>query len=82
QHDFSLDVLDFDRVYEIMDMPRSIYKTILKNIEFKDAHFNDLPGGDHVYAKAIMAIPAAKMSQEVLPAVPDELRQRVNVVQS
>ena len=29
-----------------------------------------------------MAIPAAKMSQEVLPAVPDELRQRVNVVQS
>lgn len=82
QHDFSLDVLDFDRVYEIMDMPRSIYKTILKNIEFEDADFSDLSGDDHVYAKAIMAIPAEKMSREVLPSVPDELKKQVNVVQS
>lgn len=82
RHKFSLDVLDFERVYEIMDMPRSIYQTILQHIEFKDAHFADLPAGDHVYAKAVMAIPTEKMTNEVLPAVPAVLKERLNVVQS
>lgn len=81
QHDYSLDVLDFDRVYEIMDMPRSIYKGTVKHIEFRDAKFADLPMGDHPYAKMVMAIPAERL-KKIIPTIPESLREHFNVVQS
>lgn len=80
-HNYSLDVLDFDRVYEIMDMPRSIYKGTVKNIEFRDAFFADLPLGDHPYAKMVMAIPAERL-QKIIPTIPEALKAHFNVVQS
>ena len=81
EHDYPLDVLDFDRVYEIMDMPRSIYKSNVKHIEFQDRQFEDLPGGDHHYAKMVMAIPAERLSK-IIPTVPDSIKRQFNVVQS
>lgn len=81
EHDYPLDVLDFEQVYEIMDMPRSIYKTVLKNISFNDRHFADLPAGDHRYAKLVMAIPAERLAK-IIPTVPEEIKQAVDVVQS
>lgn len=80
-HSYSLDVLDFDRVYEIMDMPRSIYKGTVKNIEFVDSKFADLPQGDHQYAKMVMAIPAERL-KKIIPTIPESLKQHFNVVQS
>lgn len=80
-HNYSLDVLDFDRVYEIMDMPRSIYKGTVKHIVFQDINFSDLPMGDHQYAKMVMAIPAERLAK-IIPTVPEEIHQKFNVVQS
>lgn len=80
-HNYSLDVLDFERVYEIMDMPRSIYKGTVKNIEFLDRNFADLPMGDHPYAKMVMAIPAERL-KKIIPTIPDNLKEHFNVVQS
>lgn len=81
EHGYSLDVLDFDRVYEIMDMPRSVYKGTVKHIEFLDRHFADLPMGDHHYAKMVMAIPAERL-KKIIPTIPEEIHQHFNVVQS
>lgn len=81
EHNYSLDILDFERVYEIMDMPRSIYKGTVKNIEFQDRKFADLPKGGHAYAKMVMAIPAERLSK-IIPTVPDSIHQQLNVVQS
>lgn len=81
KHNYPLDVLDFEQVYEIMDMPRSIYKTVLKNIQFADSNFADLPGGDHRYAKMVMAIPAERLAK-IIPTVPEEIKRDLTVVQS
>lgn len=81
EHNYSLDVLDFERVYEIMDMPRSVYKGTVKNIEFLDRHFAELPMGDHPYAKMVMAMPAEKLKQ-IIPTIPNELKMHFSVVQS
>lgn len=74
-----LDVLDFERVYELLDMPRSIYKTVLKNIEFRDTHIAELP--DTTFSKAVMAIPAEQLSQ-IINQLPSELSQHYHAVQS
>lgn len=74
-----LDVLDFDRVYELLDMPRSIYKTVLKNIEFQDRNIADLP--ETTFSKAVMAIPAERLTK-IIQELPTELRQRYHAVQS
>ncbi|WP_251547602.1 Cof-type HAD-IIB family hydrolase [Limosilactobacillus caecicola] len=81
EHDYSLDVLDFNRVYEIMDMPRGLYKGTVKHIEFVDAKFAELPQGDHPYAKMVMAIPAERL-KKIIPTIPVELREYFTVVQS
>lgn len=81
EHHYPLDVLDSDRVYEIMDMPRSIYKGTVKHIEFKDAKFADFPMQGHPYAKMVMAIPAERLSK-IIPTVPEDIHRQLNVVQS
>jgi Cof subfamily protein (haloacid dehalogenase superfamily) len=81
QHDYSLDVLDFERVYEIMEMPRSLYKGTVKHIEFRDANFTDLPMGDHPYAKMVMAMPAEQL-KKIIPTIPESIHDHFNVVQS
>lgn len=74
-----LDVLDFEQVYELADQPRSIYKTILKNIEFQDIASTDLPA--KVFSKAVMAIPAKEL-QPVIKGLPEELKHKYHAVQS
>ncbi|MBU3829831.1 MAG: Cof-type HAD-IIB family hydrolase [Candidatus Limosilactobacillus merdavium] len=74
-----LDVLDYDRVYELSDQPRSIYKTVLKNIEFKDTDSRDLQ--KTTYSKAVMAIPAEKLAP-IIQELPEELKQKYHAVQS
>lgn len=79
QENLPLDLLDFDRVYEISDQPRSIYKTVVKNIEFVDRSFNELPHQE--YAKAVLAIDPNKLSQ-VKNQLPDDLKRAYHIVQS
>lgn len=74
-----LDVLDFERVYELSDQPASIYKTVLKNIEFRDQKMGDLP--DTTYSKAVMAIPADQLSQ-IIKRLPTGLTAHYHAVQS
>jgi Cof subfamily protein (haloacid dehalogenase superfamily) len=74
-----LDVLDYDRVYELSDQPRSIYKTVLKNIEFKDTDSRDLK--NTTYSKAVMAIPAEELAP-IIRELPEELKQKYHAVQS
>lgn len=81
ENNYPLDVLDFDQVYEIMDMPRSIYKGTLKNIKFVDSKFNELPAGDHPYAKVVMAIEPDRLSQ-IIKHIPDTIKEHKHVVQS
>lgn len=81
EHNYPLDVLDFDRVYEIMDMPRSIYKGTLKNIEFVDSDFDELPAGQHPYAKVVMAIEPHRLSR-IIEKIPANIKRAKHVVQS
>ncbi|WP_076460998.1 Cof-type HAD-IIB family hydrolase [Limosilactobacillus caccae] len=74
-----LDVLDFERVYELTDNPGSIYRTVLKNIEFQDTALKDLP--TTTYSKAVMAIPAEKLTP-IIKALPTDLTAHYHAVQS
>lgn len=74
-----LDILDFDRVYELSDVPRSIYKAVLKNIEFRDIKGANLP--DTTYSKAIIATPAEKLTP-IIKQLPAELKEKYHAVQS
>lgn len=79
QEKIPLDVLDFERVYELADLPASIYKTVLKNIDFEDRRIVDLP--ETTYSKAVMAIPAPQL-QEIIASLPGELTAHYHAVQS
>lgn len=74
-----LDVLDFERVYQLSDQPVSIYKTVLKNIEFRSTKMADLP--ETTFSKAVMAIPAGQLSQ-IIKQLPASLTKRYHAVQS
>lgn len=74
-----LDVLDFAKVYELSDQPGSIYRTVLKHIEFQNTPMADLP--DTTFSKAVMAIPAERLSK-VIAHLPAELKERYHAVQS
>lgn len=74
-----LNVLDFDRVYELNDFPGSIYRTVLKNIEFKNIASAELP--DKTYSKAVMAIPAEKLTP-IIKGLPTDLKKHYHAVQS
>ena len=78
-HQIPLDALDFDRVYELTDQPRSIYQTVLKNIEFKDSTIDELP--DHTFSKAVMAIPAEQLAP-IIKGLPQDLLVHYHAVQS
>lgn len=79
QENIPLDILDYDRVYELSDQPRSIYKTVLKNIEFRDTKSTELR--ETTYSKAVMAIPAKKLTP-IIQNLPAELKQKYHAVQS
>lgn len=74
-----LDVLDFDRVYELIDQPGSIYRSVLKNIEFQNVKMADLP--NTTYSKAVMAIPAERLSK-IIADLPMTLKNHYHAVQS
>ncbi|WP_267201316.1 Cof-type HAD-IIB family hydrolase [Limosilactobacillus kribbianus] len=74
-----LDVLDLERVYELTDHPGSIYRTVLKNIEFRNTKMADLP--TTTFSKAVMAIPAERLAP-IIASLPEELKQRYHAVQS
>lgn len=79
QKNIPLDVLDFARVYELSDQPASIYRTVLKHIEFRDTRMADLP--DTTFSKAVMAIPAEQLSP-IIAHLPAALKERYHAVQS
>lgn len=74
-----LDVLDFERVYELNDNPGSIYRTVLKHIEFKDTAMADLP--NTTYSKAVMAISPARLTA-IIKELPANLTANYHAVQS
>lgn len=74
-----LNVLDFDQVYELNDFPGSIYRTVLKNIKFESIATADLP--DKTYSKAVMAIPAEKLTP-IIKGLPAMLKEKYHAVQS
>ncbi|NGC78320.1 HAD family phosphatase [Lactobacillus reuteri] len=74
-----LDVLDFERVYELNDYPGSIYRTVLRNIEFNDLAMNDLP--ETTYSKAVMAIEPEKLTK-IISNLPADLKAHYHAVQS
>lgn len=74
-----LNVLDFERVYELNDYPGSIYRTVLKNIEFNNLAMRDLP--ETTYSKAVMAIEPAELST-IIENLPADLKVHYHAVQS
>lgn len=79
-HDFVMDVLDFDQVYPITDLDKSIYEAGLGNlIPFSPSTFADLP--DQTYAKAVVAAKPDELDT-VIAAIPDSLREQYHIVRS
>lgn len=78
-HKIPLNVLDFEQVYELNDFPGSIYRTVLKNINFTPLAAADLP--EKTYSKAVMAIPAEKLTA-IIKNLPAELTKHYHAVQS
>lgn len=74
-----LDVLDFERVYELTDHQGSIYRTVLKNIEFNDTASKDLPA--ITYSKAVMAIEPVTLNK-IIADLPRDLTDHYHAVQS
>ncbi|MCH5385049.1 Cof-type HAD-IIB family hydrolase [Limosilactobacillus reuteri] len=74
-----LNILDFERVYELNDYPGSIYRTVLKNIEFQALPMSDVP--EITYSKAVMAITPEKLSP-IIKELPAELKAHYHAVQS
>ena len=74
-----LNVLDFERVYELNDYPGSIYRTVLKNIEFQSLPMSDVP--EKPYSKAVMAITPEKLST-IIGELPADLKAQYHAVQS
>lgn len=57
-----MDILDFERVYELTELGPSRYRQTVKGIEFVDTTLENLPGGDHLFAKAVLATDPAKVT--------------------
>lgn len=79
EHRIPLNVLDFDQVYELNDFPGSIYRTVLKHINFQPIAGADLP--EKTYSKAVMAIPAEKLTP-IIKSLPATLTKHYHAVQS
>ena len=54
--------MDFERVYELTELGPSRYRQTVKGIEFVDTTLENLPGGDHLFAKAVLATDPAKVT--------------------
>lgn len=78
-NEIPLNVLDFDRVYELNDFPGSIYRTVLKNIKFESIASRHLP--EKVYSKAVMAITPEELAP-IIKHLPASLKQKYHAVQS
>lgn len=82
-HGLPLDVLDFDRVYELDPHQQSVYLKTVAGIDFQPVTFNDLPGADYAYAKAVLAIPVPQLTTVKAAIQTDPaINARVRVVQS
>lgn len=57
-----MDVLDFERVYELTELGPSRYRQTVQGIEFVDTTMDALPNGNHVFAKAVLATAPAKVT--------------------
>lgn len=83
QDQLPLDVLDFDKVYEIKTGQESLYGATVKGIEFTYDDYADLPAGDKLYSKAVIAVDPARMTTvKELVAANDQLAKHFTVVQS
>lgn len=74
EHDYPLDVLDFNAVYPITDLKESIYRQSLNaKIEFIPTDFDRLPDQD--YSKAVMAKNPELLDQAVTNLTPEMYKQ-------
>lgn len=82
-HQLPLDVLDFDKVYEIKTGQQSLYGATVKGIDFTNDDYQDLPARDKLYSKAVIAVDPAQMAQvKALVRDDDQIGQHFTVVQS
>ena len=81
EHDLPLDVLDFDRVYELTDLADSLYSQTVKNIDFEYVDYDHLPKEDHQYAKLILAADPEKVTA-TKKDLPSSITDKMTVVQS
>lgn len=79
--DLPMDVLDFDRVYELQELGPSRYRQTVKGIEFVDTDLAGVPGDDHRFAKVILAADPAKVTA-AKAAIPATITDHLTVVQS
>ncbi|QZN93533.1 Cof-type HAD-IIB family hydrolase [Limosilactobacillus panis] len=78
-HHIPLNVLDFDQVFELNDFPGSIYRSVLKNIKFRNIKATQLP--EETFSKAVMAISPKKLTP-IIKKLPAELKKHYHAVQS
>ncbi|MCF6515268.1 Cof-type HAD-IIB family hydrolase [Lactobacillus sp. S2-2] len=75
-----LDILDFDKVYQINDLKSSIYQSVIKApIEFESIKYKNLPDED--FAKGIIATQPEEIDQ-ILNEVSPEMEDNFYIVRS
>lgn len=80
EHDYPLDILDFDQVYPISDLTPSVYQQMLKApMTFTPTAFGDLP--ENLYSKAVMATDPAILDAAVAALTP-ALKDQYHAVRS
>ncbi|TPR18141.1 Cof-type HAD-IIB family hydrolase [Apilactobacillus timberlakei] len=80
ENDLPLDILDFEKVYELTDLVKSTYKEVLNSdLEFINAKFDDL--SDKGYSKAIMSEQSAKLDW-ARDHMPEAVQNHYHVVRS
>ncbi|KPN80563.1 Hydrolase (HAD superfamily) [Apilactobacillus kunkeei] len=79
-HDLPLDILDFEKVYELTDLVKSTYKEVLNSpLEFVLTDFNELD--DKPYSKAIMSEQIATLDN-ARANFPAEITEHYKIVRS
>ncbi|MCH5462332.1 HAD family phosphatase [Lactobacillus sp. LC28-10] len=75
---FPMDILDFEQVYPVTDLVKSIY-TLGGGIKFNPMTFDELP--DHLYAKVVAAQKPAELDQMIAALTP-ELHEKYHIARS
>lgn len=75
---FPMDVLDFDQVYPVTDLVKSIYQ-LGGGIKFAPMTFDELP--DHLYAKVVAAQEPAVLDKMIAALTP-ELHEQYHIARS